>query len=165
MSRVLPQPVLPMRDASCLRSRSSSRSRHSPPGRPSEKHPEAPRLQGLNIPMDIAVIALERLGQGANAGDIVAADIMQQLHPLARKNPGQRIPAFKCKMAFLESLSPLAAMPCVNKALRGFSLDVSADSDFDFAHFTPRAPLNRDGRIWLSWVIRQYSRSGTVRYA
>jgi len=48
---------------------------------------EKPRAcQGLDIGMDIAVIATERFGQSTDAGDIVTPHVAQQLHALASEN-------------------------------------------------------------------------------
>ena len=65
--------------------------------------------------MDIAVIAVERLGQGPDAGDVVPADVAQQLHPLAGEDAGESIPALKSKMALVKGFAALGAMPGIDE--------------------------------------------------
>src|SRR5579885_116127 len=44
---------------------------------------QAGGCQGLDVRMNIAVVATESLCEGANACDFVPADVAQQLHPFA----------------------------------------------------------------------------------
>jgi hypothetical protein len=78
--------------------------------------------------MDIAVIAVERLGQGPDAGDIVPADVAQQLHPLAGEDSGESIPALKSKIALMKDFAALGAMPGIDEPARGFVFKRAADS-------------------------------------
>src|SRR5262249_49487531 len=63
--------------------------------------------QGLDIRVDIAVVAAERLRERANTGDFVPAHVAQQLHPLTCQYAGKRIPAFERQMALMEGLAVL----------------------------------------------------------
>src|SRR5947207_6588840 len=70
--------------------------------------------QCSNISMNIAVVSLECLRESADARDIVAADVAQQLHALGRKHARERVPALERQMAFAEFLAPLGAMPRID---------------------------------------------------
>src|ERR1035437_1080355 len=71
--------------------------------------------KSLHVGMDVAVVAAEPFGQGADAGDVVAADVVQKLHALAGKDAGKGIPAFEGEMTLVEGLTMLGAMPGVNE--------------------------------------------------
>src|ERR1700689_1288195 len=51
--------------------------------------------QRLDIRVHVAVVALQRLRKGANAGDIVPADVTQQLHPFTGQDTGECVPALE----------------------------------------------------------------------
>src|SRR5271166_5814992 len=72
--------------------------------------------QGLDISMDVAVVAPQCLRQSADTGDVVPVDVAQQLHPPSRQDADEGVPAFERQMALMENLSTLRPMPSIDKS-------------------------------------------------
>lgn len=79
--------------------------------------------------MDVAVIAVERFGEGADAGDLMAADVAEQLHALAGEDAGQGVPALEGEMALVKGFSALGAMPGVDEFAGGGVFECAADGE------------------------------------
>src|SRR5712692_9712208 len=106
--------------------------------------------------MDIAVVALERLRQGADACDLVPADVAQQLHSLAGQDTGKRIPAFERQMTLAGGFAALPTVPGVHEPARRFLLDRAAHRDLHLAHSSPRTARTPDQAM----IARPYHRDG-----
>src|SRR5947207_9001194 len=100
--------------------------------------------------MNVAVVALERLRQSSDAGDVVPAHVAQQFHPLASQDAREGVPAFKRQMAFMKNLSALSSVPGINDPARRIVRHRSADSDFHVAHLPPRNICTSDQKSAVS---------------
>src|ERR1039457_2065288 len=100
--------------------------------------------------MDVAVVAPERFRQGADAGDSVAVNVSQEIHPLAGQNAGESIPTLERQMALVKGLAALRAAPCVHEPARGVVFDRSANSDLHVAHLSPLKDRTSDQKSTIS---------------
>jgi hypothetical protein len=108
---------------------------------------KAGRREGLNIRMDVAVVAPERFRQGAGAGDSVAADVSQEIHPFAGQDAGERIPTLERQMALVKGLASIRAAPCVHEPARRVVFDRWANNDLHAAHLSPLKDRTSDQKI------------------
>jgi hypothetical protein len=92
----------------------------------------------------VAVVAAERLRQGADAGDVVPADVAQQLHALAGHDAGEGVPALERKVALVEGLAAFGAVLSIDEPTRRLVPHRAADGDFHVAHLPPRKVRTSD---------------------
>jgi len=87
--------------------------------------------------MDVAVVATDRFGERADAGDFVTADVTKKLQALAGEGAGQSIPAFKGQVAFIKVLAAIGAMPGVDEAVGAYSSNQPPEVGFVSLNLPP----------------------------